>query len=206
MKFGQYLESHKFPPWQNEYVQYNQLKYFLKDTQLSKGWTSEDERYFIETLVAREYNKVQHFIQLKINQIHALIQNQDRDILRKVDDLVHFIQLNSVGFQKILKKHDKWTGISQEQRYHTMYQQLNVYIDQLNQMKQPFSQTWITKKYWIHPDNLTEVEAILLFHLPTITGGNKIVQSIYFDNLDNFHLYTDLLERKDPADIVRARW
>lgn len=204
MKFGLYLESHKFPPWQNEYIQYNQLKYFLKDTQLSKGWSTEAEYYFMETLVTREFIKIQHFVQLKVNQIHTLIQQQDRDILRKADDLVHFIQLNSVGFQKILKKHDKWTGISQAQRCQAICQQLQVYAEQLNQMKQPFSQTWINKKYWIHPDHLAEVESILLFHLPS--GDNQIVQSIYFDNCNNFQYYTDMIEKKDPADIIRARW
>ncbi|KAJ3118369.1 vacuolar transporter chaperone [Phlyctochytrium bullatum] len=69
-----------------------------------------------------------------------------------------------------------------------------------------------TAKYWVHPDNVTEVKCIILKYLPVLVvngkGGNEpspAVSSVYLDN-DSFDLYTSRLERKDGGETIRLRW
>lgn len=209
MKFGQHLENNIFPPWRNEYIEYNQLKYFLKDRQINYGWTEQDEMYFTETLLIHELDKVNGFIYLKMKQVGL-----DE---RKITDLIHFIQLNDVGFYKILKKHDKWTGISllNSIRFRGLHDQFESIVTQLSQnlrlvdstkeqVEEDAVEKVTTTKYWIHSDNLTEVQAILMFHLnPT---SSNVINTVYFDDPSNFTLYSNLLERNQDAEIIRARW
>ncbi|KAI8846999.1 VTC domain-containing protein [Chytridium lagenaria] len=69
-----------------------------------------------------------------------------------------------------------------------------------------------TTKYWVHPDNVTEVKCIILKYLPVLLvsgkGGNDpspAVSSVYLDN-ESFDLYTSRLERKDGGEAIRLRW
>ncbi|KAJ3102753.1 vacuolar transporter chaperone [Phlyctochytrium planicorne] len=69
-----------------------------------------------------------------------------------------------------------------------------------------------TTKYWVHPDNVTEVKCIILKYLPVLIvngkGGNDpspAVSSVYLDN-ESFDLYTSRLERKDGGEAIRLRW
>ncbi|KAI9269158.1 VTC domain-containing protein [Phascolomyces articulosus] len=70
-----------------------------------------------------------------------------------------------------------------------------------------------TAKYWVHPDNVTEVKSIILFHLPVHVYNNEkqyeakdaAISSVYFDN-SNFDLYTERLERTKGAEAIRFRW
>lgn len=202
MKFGQHLIDNQFPPWKSEYIQYDQLKYFLKSRQFS-GWSREDEIYFTQTLLITEQDRVNNFIQLKIKQVGS--------DARKVHDLLQFIQLNDTGFYKILKKHDKWTGIVLiSSHYPDMHLQFQSWIHSLHQIagnhvpKSSSVKPVTTTKFWIHPDNLTEVQANLMFHLP-LTSTDRI-NTVYFDHPTTFNLYSELLERNEEAEIIRARW
>ncbi|GAA5808419.1 hypothetical protein MFLAVUS_001810 [Mucor flavus] len=210
MKFGQHLHQNQFSPWKNEYINYDQLKHFLKERQLcASGWTGADEHYFSKTLLVTELDKVNGFIHQKMKQAGA----DDR----KVADLIQFININDIGFYKILKKHDKWTGFSLLVRYDDIHLQFQSLIQQLDSIKRKESLkelvhntdsnsklvTTTTTKYWVHVDNLAEVQAILLFHLPAFSD---IINTVYFDNATSFILYSDLLERNEEAELIRARW
>ncbi|KAI8641648.1 VTC domain-containing protein [Parasitella parasitica] len=221
MKFGQYLEQHRFPPWRNEYIQYSQLKYFLKEQQLKpSGWTIQDENYFSEKLLIDELNKVNGFIYLKVKQIRSLIQQEsEQDIRQKISDLINFTRLNATGFQKILKKHDKhtYTNLQLSARFCSISSQFDSHITNLNEILHSFpkiielsnataaaAEKITTTKYWVHPDNLTEVQALLLFYMPIV---NKNASStIYFDNPNHFPLYSNVLERNVSAETIRAKW
>lgn len=199
MKFGQQLNQNQFPPWKNEYIQYDELKYFLKARQLN-GWTGADELYFSETLL-KELDKVNNFIQLKIKQVGS--------DSRKINDIIQFININDIGFYKIMKKHDKWTGIYLLPKYPDIHQKFQSFITNLNQITRITKPPVVVKpvtttKFWVHLDNLTEVQANLLFHLPT--SSTDIINTVYFDNPTNFILYSELLERNEEAEIIRARW
>lgn len=69
-----------------------------------------------------------------------------------------------------------------------------------------------TTKYWVHPDNVTELKCIILKYLPVLVfnskGGkeyNPAITSVYFDN-DAFELYLGRIEKKEGAEAVRFRW
>lgn len=206
MKFGQHLHQTQSLSWKNEYINYDQLKHFLKERQLSpNGWTVSDEEHFASHLIITELDKVNYFIQLKKNQLDGDEQ--------KISDLIQFINLNDLGFYKILKKHDKWTGYSllTSPQFHDLHQRFQNILIELGQTKQKesfqgteLSETTTTIKYWVHLDNLKEVEAILLFHLPA--AASDIINTVYFDNSNRFILYSDLLERTPDAELIRARW
>lgn len=70
-----------------------------------------------------------------------------------------------------------------------------------------------TTKYWIHPDNITELKLVILKHLPVLVfNPNKefeqedsAISSIYFDNKD-FELYLGRLRKDEGAEALRLRW
>lgn len=218
MKFGQYLEQHKSPPWKNEYIQYNQLKYFLKEQQCKpNGWTIQDENYFSDKLLMDELNKVNGFIHLKIKQIRSIMQlESEQEIRQKINDLMEFVRMNAMGFQKILKKHDKhtYTNLQSNIRFRGISAQLDSHVANLSELLYSFpkmtrvqstaAEKVTTTKYWVHLDNLTEVQALLLFHMPVV--NNNVSSTIYFDNPDQFPLYSSILERNESAETIQARW
>lgn len=71
-----------------------------------------------------------------------------------------------------------------------------------------------TTKYWVHPDNITELKLIVLKHLPVLVfNPNKefaiddsAITSIYFDNTDTWELYMGRLKKTEGAEAIRLRW
>lgn len=160
------------------------------------------------------------------------------EILFDVNDLCKFTRINYVAFQKILKKHDKWTGkhtrhdmLGLFQKYELDNQRFDVVIVRISSLhdacrlrgsqrtgnsssgddQNTFERA--TTKYWIHPDNITEVKAIILFHLPVLVfnqqkeyeASDSAISSVYYDN-DNFDLYTGRLQRDEGAEAIRFRF
>lgn len=70
-----------------------------------------------------------------------------------------------------------------------------------------------TTKYWVHPENITELKLVILKHLPVLVfNANKefekddaAISSIYFDNRD-LELYLGRLRKDEGAEAVRLRW
>jgi SPX domain protein involved in polyphosphate accumulation len=70
-----------------------------------------------------------------------------------------------------------------------------------------------TTKYWVHPDNITELKLIILKYLPVLVFNPKkefepadsAISSIYFDN-EELDLYLGRLEKSEGAEAVRMRW
>ncbi|RPA85494.1 SPX-domain-containing protein [Ascobolus immersus RN42] len=121
------------------------------------------------------------------------LQGKLEDIIADVHDLDKFTQLNYVGFQKILKKHDKMTGwiikpifqarLNAKAFYQENYDQYIVKISQLYERVRTrgnptqgdssaggSQQNFIrqTTKYWVHEDNITELKLVILKHLPVL--------------------------------------
>lgn len=71
-----------------------------------------------------------------------------------------------------------------------------------------------TTKYWVHPDNVTELKLIILKHLPVLVfNANKefepadsAITSIYYDNPDTWELYEGRLKKTEGAEAIRLRW
>lgn len=261
MKYGQELQQNIFAPWKLSYVAYDGLKHELKNRQLDHGWTANDEEEFIEML-DNELSKVYDFVNAKLSEIDARILYCERtiqtlqknpamasdanysimdealtEILFDVNDLSRFTRINFVAFQKILKKHDKWTGLQLKQAFveklrekpldKQRFDVAIIYISALhdicrNRGKKSIDDTAFedqneferaTAKYWIHPDNITEVKAIIMLHLPVYIYNKQkkwepvdsAISSVYFDNT-NFDLYTTRLQRDEGSEAIRFRW
>ncbi|KAI9493343.1 VTC domain-containing protein [Zychaea mexicana] len=268
MKYGLELQENIFPPWRLSYVAYDVLKQELKSRQLDHGWTQQDEADFVH-LLDNELTKVYDFINAKLSEIDARILYCERtihtlhnnptmqtdasykimdealtEILFDVNDLSKFTRVNYMAIQKMLKKHDRWTGLDLKQAFvqklrdkpldNQRFDVSIVYISALHalcrsrgnrQASSSDNKTGInadgdqnaferaTAKYWIHPDNVTEVKAIIMLHLPVLIFNrdkkweveDSAISSVYMDN-DNFDLYAGRLQRDEGAEAIRLRW
>lgn len=71
-----------------------------------------------------------------------------------------------------------------------------------------------TTKYWVHPDNVTELKLIILKHLPVLVfnaskefeAEDSAITSIYYDNPDTWELYEGRLKKTEGAEAIRLRW
>ncbi|KAE8407602.1 VTC domain-containing protein [Aspergillus pseudonomiae] len=161
------------------------------------------------------------------------------DIIADVHDLAKFTQLNYTGFQKIIKKHDKETGwhlkpvfaarLKAKPFFKDNYDAFVVKLSKLydlvrtkgNPVKGDSSaggtqQNFVrqTTKYWVHPDNITELKLIILKHLPVLVFNpqkefeeeDTAITSIYYDNPNTWELYQGRLKKTEGAEAIRLRW
>ncbi|OAP58421.1 hypothetical protein AYL99_07511 [Fonsecaea erecta] len=168
-----------------------------------------------------------------------LLEADLSDIIADVHDLAKFTQLNYTGFQKIIKKHDKQTQLILRPSFATRlkakpffqdnYDAFIVKLSKLydlvrtrgNPVKGDSSaggsqQNFVrqTTKYWVHPDNITELKLIILKHLPVLVfNPNKefeekdsAISSIYYDNPETWELYMGRLKKTEGAEAIRLRW
>ncbi|KAI8343323.1 VTC domain-containing protein [Chlamydoabsidia padenii] len=162
------------------------------------------------------------------------------EILFDINDLSKYQQLNMTALEKLVKQHDKHTHLDLRTRYHGALLEkwpldkihFDVLIVRISNMqdicrlkghprsKLDYSQgedqtafERATSKYWIHPDNITEVKSIILMYLPihvfnqrkTYEHSDAAVSSVYFDNA-KFDLYSERLQRDEGAEAIRFRW
>lgn len=167
-----------------------------------------------------------------------LLENELSDIIADVHDLARFTRLNYTGFQKIVKKHDKLTKFHLrpifqarlnakpffKDNYDILIVQLSKLYDLVRTKGNPIQgdsaaggsqQNFVrqTTKYWVHPDNITELKLIILKHLPVLVFNaekefepeDSAITSIYFDNKD-MDLYYGRLRKDEGAEAIRLRW
>ncbi|KAI9498720.1 VTC domain-containing protein, partial [Zychaea mexicana] len=160
------------------------------------------------------------------------------EVLFDINDLSKFTRINYTGFLKMVKKHDKWTNLDLKTHFveklrewpldNQRFDVAIVFISALHDIcrrrgkprtgnaaaggdQNAFERA--TSKYWIHPDNVTEVQSIILLHLPVLIfnkekeyeSTDSAISSVYFDNED-FELYTGRLQRDESAEAIRFRW
>ena len=168
-----------------------------------------------------------------------LLEEDLSDIIADVHDLAKFNQLNYTGFQKIIKKHDKLTSwhlkpvFATRLRAKPFFQdnydadivKLSRLYDLVRTKGNPIKgdsaagggqQNFVrqTTKYWVHPDNITELKLIILKHLPVLVfNANKefeakdsAISSVYYDNTDTWELYMGRLKKTEGAEAIRLRW
>ncbi|KAH0537878.1 hypothetical protein FGG08_005430 [Glutinoglossum americanum] len=168
-----------------------------------------------------------------------LLEEDLSDIIADVHDLAKFTQLNYTGFQKIIKKHDKQTNwhlkpvfaarLKAKPFFKDNYDAFIVKLSKLYNLvrtrgnpargdsaagggQQNFVRQ--TTKYWVHPDNITELKLIILKHLPVLVFNpskefeteDSAISSIYYDNPDTWELYTGRLKKTEGAEAIRLRW
>lgn len=264
MKFGEHLQQEIFPPWRLSYISYDVFKKVLKSKQLDHTWNGDDEDEFVKKL-ENELEKVYDFISAKLGEVEARISYCERtiqtfiknptwssdqnwatmddaltEVLFDVNDLAKFTRLNYIGFQKIIKKHDKWTGLQlredfipqlrsrplDKQRFDVAIVFISALHDLCRQHGKPrptnsvgdvdfqnsYNELGISK-YWVHPDNITEVKSIIMLHLPVsiynkdkrYESSDSAISSVYLDN-EEFSLYTGILQRDEGNEAIRLKW
>ncbi|KAK3335009.1 vacuolar transporter chaperone 4 [Neurospora tetraspora] len=168
-----------------------------------------------------------------------LLEEDLSDIIADVHDLAKFVQVNYTGFYKIIKKHDKMTGwrlkpvfdarLKAKPFYKENYDASVVQLSKLYDLVRTRGNPVIgdssagasqgsfirhTTKYWVHPDNVTELKLIILKHLPVLVfnpskefeEADSAITSIYYDNPDTFELYEGRLKKTEGAEAIRLRW
>lgn len=166
------------------------------------------------------------------------LEEELSDIIADVHDLAKFTRLNYTGFQKIVKKHDKTTKftlrpifqvrLNAKPFYKDNYDNLIVKLSKLydlvrtrgnpvkgNSAAGGAQQNFVrqTTKYWVHPDNITELKLVILKHLPVLVFNadkefepeDSAITSIYFDDKD-MDLYYGRLRKDEGAEAIRLRW
>ncbi|TKA83275.1 hypothetical protein B0A55_00808 [Friedmanniomyces simplex] len=170
---------------------------------------------------------------------YMLLEEDLSDIIADVHDLAKFTQLNYTGFQKIIKKHDKQTHWHLKpvfaarlnarpffkDDYDGTVVKLSRLYDLVRTRGSPIKgdssaggkqQNFVrqTTKYWVHPDNITELKLIILKHLPVLVFNpskeferkDSAISSIYYDNTDTWELYQGRLKKTEGAEAIRLRW
>ncbi|EGS19097.1 uncharacterized protein CTHT_0057210 [Thermochaetoides thermophila DSM 1495] len=168
-----------------------------------------------------------------------LLEEDLSDIIADVHDLAKFVQVNYTGFYKIIKKHDKMTGWRLKPVFDTRLKAKPFYKENYDASVVRLSKLYDlvrtrgnpakgdtaagasqgsfirhTTKYWVHPDNVTELKLIILKHLPVLVFNpskefetqDTAITSVYFDNPDTWELYEGRLKKNEGAEAIRLRW
>ncbi|VBB72094.1 Putative vacuolar transporter chaperone 4 [Podospora comata] len=168
-----------------------------------------------------------------------LLEEDLSDIIADVHDLAKFVQLNYTGFYKIIKKHDKMTGWHLKPVFETRLKAKPFYKENYDASVVKLSKLYDlvrtrgnpvkgdsaaggsqasfirnTTKYWVHPDNVTELKLIILKHLPVLVfnaskefeAADSAITSIYYDNPNTWELYEGRLKKTEGAEAIRLRW
>ncbi|KAK2768911.1 vacuolar transporter chaperone [Emmonsiellopsis sp. PD_33] len=178
-------------------------------------------------------------VQHPTDEDFLLLEEDLSDVIADVHDLAKYTQLNYTGFQKIIKKHDKQTQWYLKpvfaarlkakpffkDNYDAFVVKLSKLYDLVRNKGHPVSgdsaaggsqQNFVreTTKYWVHPDNITELKLIILKHLPVLVFNprkefderDSAISSIYYDNPETWELYTGRLRKTEGAEAIRLRW
>ena len=166
---------------------------------------------------------------------------QDEKLLREAKDigdeflaLEKYVNLNYMGFHKILKKHDKRLPHTPCRQFYVAhlhnqpwvqgnYSDLmvilsNVYsqirgdklAEALGGSAQAFKRS--TTKFWVSTQDVSAVKRIIIENMPVFvfnaenySGDAQLVNSVYFDN-ESLELYHGRLDKKPGALALRIRW
>ncbi|KAI9032647.1 VTC domain-containing protein [Phycomyces nitens] len=224
-----------------EWTEDNESKFIERlERELEKVYafqrTKHDE---IQGRITAETQEVEALCQNSEAEEHEFTDSEIElgHIIADVHDLAKFTRLNYTGFLKIIKKHDKMTGWSLKPMFGVRLNAKPFYAENYDALIVRISSLYDrvrtrgkerggdasaggkqaafvrnTTKYWVHPDNITELKLIILKHLPVLVfNPNKefsqedsAITSIYYDN-DEFDLYTGRLEKTEGAEAIRMR-
>lgn len=212
------------------------------------------EEAFISAIDS-ELTKVEHFTLRKVTELRNTLKEietklkeitisdeEDVDSVKKIADnvaqkfltLEKYVNINFMGFHKILKKHDKYCPgapcrIFYVNRMHSQawvrgdYSDVVVRLsaiysalrnDHVAEENTDASQSFLrsTSKYWVKTEDVSKVKYAVLRHLPvflqkTSTGesDSQLTNSVYLDN-DQLELYHGRLDKSPGALALRLRW
>jgi len=180
-------------------------------------------------------------VEIKIKQL-SLNDEEEVDICQKLADdvatkfltLEKYVNINFMGFHKILKKHDKYCPANPCKTFYVNRMHSQAWVrgdysdvvvrlseiystlrnDQVAEENTDASQSFLrsTTKYWVKTEDVSKVKYAVLRHLPvflqkTSTGesDSQLTNSVYLDN-DQLELYHGRLDKGPGALALRLRW
>mmetsp|Transcript_6886 Transcript_6886/g.7970 ORF Transcript_6886/g.7970 Transcript_6886/m.7970 type:complete len:733 (-) Transcript_6886:165-2363(-) len=162
------------------------------------------------------------------------LKNRADGIARLFLTLEKYVNINFMGFHKILKKHDKHCPANPCKTFYVSRMQSQAWVrgdysdvvvrlsgiysslrnDQVVKEKADASQSFLrsTTKYWVKTEDVSRVKYAVLRNLPvflqkTSTGesDSQLTNSVYLDN-DQLELYHGRLDKSPGALALRLRW
>lgn len=146
-----------------------------------------------------------------------------KDIYFDLEELARFTRYNFMAFQRIITFHDELTGNDTRQlladlmndkpldtqRFDTLLIKLGELDDEASRQTASSSSPTLSATpsvstmsyFWVHEQNLTQLQAMLLFHLPEKIESQ--VTTYYLDNPQSFNMYYSRLQRDDGGTEIR---
>lgn len=200
--------------------------------------------------IDHELTKVEDFTLSRVTELRnkikeaedMIVGNTGNDKVTELADsiaddflrLEKYVNINFMGFHKILKKHDKYLPNNPCKAFYVSrmhaqawvrgdYSDLVVRLSQIySQVREDHvakenkdaSQSFLrsTTKYWVKTEDVSRVKYFILRHLPvflqkTSTGesDSQFTNSVYLDN-DRLELYHGRLDKSPGAIALRLRW
>lgn len=204
----------------------------------------EQDMVKVETFTLQKVTEIRNKIQQAESQIHNKNDASKWDPLRTeaqadeiADDFLRlemYVNINFMGFHKILKKHDKRLPHNPCKAFYVnrlhaqawvrgdysdiVVRLSNIYAalrdDHVAEENKDASQSFLrsTTKYWVKTEDVSRVKYTILRHLPvflqkTSTGesDSQFTNSVYLDN-DQLELYHGRLDKTPGAIALRLRW
>ncbi|KAI8988489.1 VTC domain-containing protein [Mycotypha africana] len=161
-----------------------------------------------------------------------------KEILAELVELNRYVRNNFKALEHLVQEHRKWTDTNlwslfveicrdralDNQRFDDLFVNVCSLIDNLKRKEERSiladksdtkqEMQFVSARFWVHKDNITEVKVILLFHMPmqiVASDDTYFEQSehsrsvIYLDN-DDFQQYTGALEFDDAAESISVSW
>ncbi|KAL3141644.1 hypothetical protein ABBQ32_004873 [Trebouxia sp. C0010 RCD-2024] len=226
MKFGKYIDEQARPDWTDKYLDYSQLKHYIKEAvaQLESGSDAaafsprttslsvarnhrESPEASFFTKLETEVKKISDFTEKLVKQLRAQTKalqvkvtadkghQQTNELMQEAQrlgdeflSLEKYVNLNYLGFHKILKKHDKLmphapcrqfyiTHLHQQPWVQGNYSDVLVHLsniysdlrgDTSGVKNEDSAQGFVrsTTKYWVRTQDATSVKHHILQHLP----------------------------------------
>ena len=132
MKFGADLKNSIVPEWEHGYISYDELKRLIKELTSLEGSAKESAQEDFFMMLEDELEKVNRFYLEKIGEFDVELRklesrprsdsnsalaasastNENMVALHaQIGQLQAFVWLNTQGFEKIMKKYDKFMGL-----------------------------------------------------------------------------------------------
>lgn len=168
----------------------------------------------LNNLISSLYD-LDKFIRLNYSGFSKILKKHDKMYPNFILKPIFEIRLNNKPFFKILENYDylviKLSNINEKIKNKgskPSYDKQNSSAGgkQTNFVRQ-------TTKYWVHPENITQVKLKILKNLPVLVfnpdkefnKADMAISSIYFDNED-LDLYYGRLRKDEGAEAHRIRW
>ncbi|KAI4290907.1 hypothetical protein PAPHI01_0181 [Pancytospora philotis] len=199
MRFAEYLDTHKHPPYCEYYIRYAEMAAKIPEKPAA-GSAGAFFRCYKESFVNAfsfvrakydEFESLLGHIEDAINKRRKSAKQELADMLDEFEAYAEFIRVNAEGFRRIAAKYERRTGEEFPRECAQRLAHELERIDGLNSLIYAASRLKLktisvkkssesgtsfvrkTNKYWVHSENLAALKARIVEHLPVyvFSGG-----------------------------------